>query len=115
LSYWLESRRVCGPHSTSHDTAVSTYAGARVAVGQVIGELKRQGLPILLVEQNLAMGLAMADRVHVISRGRVVHSSTPAELLANEEVRSLAIWECRDPLEGPPAFCALTAGWRGWP
>jgi branched-chain amino acid transport system ATP-binding protein len=57
-------------------------------VGQVIGELKRQGLPILLVEQNLAMGLAMADRVHVISRGRVVHSSTPAELLANEEVKS---------------------------
>jgi branched-chain amino acid transport system ATP-binding protein len=40
------------------------------------------------VEQNLAMGLAMADRVHVISRGRVVHSSTPAELLANEEVKS---------------------------
>jgi branched-chain amino acid transport system ATP-binding protein len=57
-------------------------------VGQVIGELKRQGLPILLVEQNLAMGLAMADRAHVISRGRVVHSSTPAELLANEEVKS---------------------------
>ncbi len=57
-------------------------------VGQVIGELKRQGLPILLVEQNLALGLAVADRVHVISRGRVVHSSTPAELLANEEVKS---------------------------
>lgn len=35
-----------------------------------------------------AMGLAVADRVHVISRGRVVHSSVPAELLANEEVKS---------------------------
>jgi branched-chain amino acid transport system ATP-binding protein len=57
-------------------------------VGDVIGELKREGLSILLVEQNLSMGLAVADRVHVISRGRVVHSSTPAELLANEEVKS---------------------------
>lgn len=57
-------------------------------VGQVIGELKREGLSILLVEQNLAMGLSVADRVHVISRGRVVHSSAPAELLANDEVKS---------------------------
>jgi branched-chain amino acid transport system ATP-binding protein len=57
-------------------------------VGHVIGELKREGLSILLVEQNLAMGLAVADRVHVISRGQVVFSSTPAELLADEDVKS---------------------------
>jgi len=57
-------------------------------VGAVIGELKREGLSILLVEQNLALALSVADRVHVISRGRVVHSSGPGELMANEEVKS---------------------------
>jgi len=57
-------------------------------VGEVIGELKREGLSILLVEQNLPMALSVADRVHVISRGRVVHSSVPGELMANEEVKS---------------------------
>jgi branched-chain amino acid transport system ATP-binding protein len=57
-------------------------------VGRVIGELKRAGLSILLVEQNLPMAVAVADRVHVLNRGRIVYSGTPAELLANEEVKS---------------------------
>jgi ABC-type branched-subunit amino acid transport system ATPase component len=30
----------------------------------------------------------VADHVHVLNRGRVVHSSSPAELLANEDVKS---------------------------
>ena len=57
-------------------------------VGRVIGELKREGLSILLVEQNLPMALSVADRVHVLSRGLIVHSSTPQELSANHEVQS---------------------------
>ncbi len=57
-------------------------------VGRVIGELKREGLSILLVEQNLPLALSVADRVHVLSRGQVVHSCAPGELLANEEIKS---------------------------
>jgi branched-chain amino acid transport system ATP-binding protein len=57
-------------------------------VGRVIGELKREGLSILLVEQNLPMAAAVADRVHVLSRGEIVYSGTPAELLADEAVKS---------------------------
>jgi len=57
-------------------------------VGQAIGELKRAGLSILLVEQNLPMATAVADRVHVLNRGAIVYSGTPAELLANEDVKS---------------------------
>jgi branched-chain amino acid transport system ATP-binding protein len=53
-----------------------------------IAELRREGLSILLVEQNLPMALSVADRVHVLSRGQIVHSSTPAELAANPEVQS---------------------------
>jgi branched-chain amino acid transport system ATP-binding protein len=57
-------------------------------VGQAIGELKRAGLSILMVEQNLPMAAAVADRVHVLNRGAIVYSGTPGELLANEDVKS---------------------------
>ena len=57
-------------------------------VGGVIESLKRQGLSILLVEQNLPLALRVADHVHVLSRGRIVHSCPAGELWANEEIKS---------------------------
>ena len=57
-------------------------------VGRVIESLKAEGLSILLVEQNLPMALRVADHVHVLSRGRVVHSSSADALWRNEEVKS---------------------------
>jgi branched-chain amino acid transport system ATP-binding protein len=57
-------------------------------VGRAIGELKLEGLSILLVEQNLPMALSVADRTHILSRGQIVHSSRPDELLANNDVKS---------------------------
>ena len=57
-------------------------------VGRVIAELKRAGLSILLVEQNLPMAASVADRVHVLNRGQIVYSGRPADLLADEDVKS---------------------------
>ena len=57
-------------------------------VGRVVGELKRDGLSILLVEQNLPLALSVADRVHILSRGQIVHSGTPAEVAENHDVQS---------------------------
>jgi branched-chain amino acid transport system ATP-binding protein len=57
-------------------------------VGRSIGELKRQGLSILLVEQNLPLALSVADRVLNLSRGQIVHTCTPAELAADDAVKS---------------------------
>jgi len=57
-------------------------------VGRVIGDLRGEGLSILLVEQNLPLALAVADRVHILSRGQIVHSSTPGALMASEEVKA---------------------------
>jgi len=57
-------------------------------VGRVIGELKGSGLSILLVEQNLPLALKVADHVHILSRGRIVHSSSPQALWQNEEIKS---------------------------
>jgi len=57
-------------------------------VGRVIGELRREGLSILLVEQNLPLALSVADRAHILSRGRIVHTATPDELAADEAIKS---------------------------
>ena len=57
-------------------------------VGRVIGELKREGLSILLVEQNLPLALGVADRVHILSRGQIIYTGAPAALTADEEVKS---------------------------
>jgi branched-chain amino acid transport system ATP-binding protein len=57
-------------------------------VGRVIERLKASGLSILLVEQNLALAIRLADHVHVLSRGRIVHSGPADALWANEEVKT---------------------------
>ena len=56
-------------------------------VGRVIENLRSQGLSILLVEQNLPLALRVCDQVHVLSRGRIVHSSAPRALWENEEIK----------------------------
>jgi len=57
-------------------------------VGRVLGELRREGLSLLLVEQNLPLALSVADRALILSRGQIVYSGTPAELAANDDVKS---------------------------
>jgi branched-chain amino acid transport system ATP-binding protein len=57
-------------------------------VGDVILRLKEEGFSILLVEQNMPLALKVAAYIHVISRGRVVYSSSPKELEGNQEVRN---------------------------
>lgn len=56
-------------------------------LGQVVRQLKDEGLSILLVEQNLPFALELADYVYVMSKGKIVHASTPEELEQNEEVK----------------------------
>ena len=53
----------------------------------VIAELKARGVTILLIEQNAAMALEIADRAHVMENGRVTLSGTGAELGENDRVR----------------------------
>jgi branched-chain amino acid transport system ATP-binding protein len=54
---------------------------------QVIGEINRAGVTVLLVEQNTENALALAHRGFVLESGRVVLAGTGRELLANEQVR----------------------------
>jgi branched-chain amino acid transport system ATP-binding protein len=49
--------------------------------------LKREGVTILLVEQNAAAALGIADRGYVIETGRIAHEGTGAALLEDPRVR----------------------------
>jgi branched-chain amino acid transport system ATP-binding protein len=57
-------------------------------LGRILGRLKTGGASILLVEQNLAFALRIADRVYLMSKGKIVHESRPDELLRNEEIKA---------------------------
>ena len=56
-------------------------------VARVIADLKARGLSILLVEQNMPLALRLSDHIHILSRGQIVHSCTPAELAADAETK----------------------------
>jgi branched-chain amino acid transport system ATP-binding protein len=55
---------------------------------EAIGTLKKEGLSILLVEQNAHLALKLVDYVHVMSKGQVVYSARPEELRANDEIKA---------------------------
>lgn len=54
----------------------------------IIRDIHKEGMTILLVEQNAQMALSVADRAYVLETGRVVMDGTGAELLTNERVRN---------------------------
>ena len=56
------------------------------AIFQVIKELRRRGVTILLVEQNVRQALAVADRGYVLSTGKVFLEGTGKDLRANPEI-----------------------------
>jgi branched-chain amino acid transport system ATP-binding protein len=56
-------------------------------IKRLMTELRAGGMAILLVEQNLAFALDVADRVHVMDKGRIVFGGTSAELDANQTIK----------------------------
>jgi branched-chain amino acid transport system ATP-binding protein len=56
-------------------------------VGDLLAEIARRGVAILLVEQKLSIAMQISHRVYVMGHGRMVFEGTPAELKANEAVR----------------------------
>jgi len=57
-------------------------------LGRILAQLKAGGASILLVEQNLAFALRIADRVYLMSKGKIVHESRPDELLRNDQIKA---------------------------
>jgi len=60
----------------------------------VIRDLRtRLGLTVLFVEHNMRVVLSLADRITVLDRGRLLAEGSPAEIAANEAVRSAYLGE----------------------
>jgi len=53
----------------------------------IVKDLRKSGIPILLVEQNVAATLKIADRAYIMETGKIVTQGSASELLGNDEVR----------------------------
>ena len=57
-------------------------------IGDMIAEIARTGVSILLVEQKLSIALRIADRVYVMGHGEIVYEGTPEEFKTRDDVRA---------------------------
>jgi len=58
-------------------------------VADIISNLHREGLTILLVEQDALIALRLADRAYLLQTGSLVAAGTPSELLQSDQVRKV--------------------------
>jgi branched-chain amino acid transport system ATP-binding protein len=73
-------------------------------VFHIVAQMRREGISVLLVEQNVRMSLEIADHAFVLDSGKIVYSG-PARELAADEARvqelagaSAADWEDKEDL-----------------
>jgi branched-chain amino acid transport system ATP-binding protein len=62
-------------------------------IAEVVGEINRQGTAVLIVEQNVAMALDLAEHGYGLAVGRLTLSGPAAELRTSREVRELYLGE----------------------
>jgi branched-chain amino acid transport system ATP-binding protein len=60
---------------------------------EIIREINQGGVTVLLVEQNAAQALALADRGYVLETGEIVLEGTGQELLADDRIRAAYLGE----------------------
>ncbi len=54
---------------------------------ELFGRMKRQGITLLLVEQNVERALNLADRAYVMDQGEIVHEGEARALLADKDIQ----------------------------
>ena len=57
------------------------------ALGEQIAALKREGLTIVLSEQNLKFAARLADRAYIIEKAEIRFDGPMAQLMADEALR----------------------------
>jgi branched-chain amino acid transport system ATP-binding protein len=55
-------------------------------IGETLQAMRKLNLSVFLIEQNAKLASTVADRIYVISAGRIQYHDTPARLAANPEV-----------------------------
>jgi branched-chain amino acid transport system ATP-binding protein len=56
-------------------------------LSRIIRDINRDGVGIILVEQNSRMALKLANRGYVMEGGKIVLEGTSTELMENEQVK----------------------------
>jgi ABC-type branched-subunit amino acid transport system ATPase component/ABC-type branched-subunit amino acid transport system permease subunit len=62
---------------------------------EALAEINARGVAMLVIEQNVERGLALADRVAVLEKGRVALTGTPAEVRSDPRLLSLYVGESK--------------------
>lgn len=57
-------------------------------IGKLLGELRADGVAVLMIEQKLSLAMQCAQRVAVMGRGAIVFEGTPAALEADARIRA---------------------------
>ena len=55
-------------------------------LAEIVQEINKEGVTILLVEQNALMALELADRVYVMDKGEIVYEGRPEDLWADRKL-----------------------------
>jgi branched-chain amino acid transport system ATP-binding protein len=80
---------VANPALLIMDEPTEGLAPSLVAeVGRLIGQLRQEGMSVLLVEQSAAFAVHVSDYAYVMSQGAIVHASAPEVLWRNEEIKT---------------------------
>ena len=75
-------------------------------VEQVIQDIHRHDIPILLVEQNMRVALRLAGRIYVISKGKIMFHGTSQELKEAHEIRD-EVFGSLSEKSNNPGVCSL--------
>ncbi|RJX32503.1 MAG: ABC transporter ATP-binding protein [Desulfarculus sp.] len=57
------------------------------SIAEIVLEINRSGVTVLLVEQNIEMALSISHRAYVIDEGRIQTSGLSQDILADEEIQ----------------------------
>ena len=66
---------------------------AVIEIQRIIGFLRSRGIGVLITDHNVRETLGICDRAYIISEGSVLAEGTPAEIVANAEVRKVYLGE----------------------
>jgi lipopolysaccharide export system ATP-binding protein len=64
-----------------------------IEIQKIINFLKSRGIGVLITDHNVRETLGICDHAYIISDGQVLAEGTPADIIANAEVRRVYLGE----------------------
>jgi ABC-type branched-subunit amino acid transport system ATPase component len=62
---------------------------------QALADINDQGVAMIVIEQNVERGLALADHVAVLEKGKVALTGSPADIRRDERLVALYVGEAK--------------------